>query len=323
MPFSSVPRSVPARLLEAGVTIIAGDAADITYKVGDRHITADLAIFDHLSSAAPVLQRIHRRPARRILVACQSIAEPARRALLAAPLVDLSVTGTGELVLSGTTYRPPDSVKPGATDTDTHRRRRAAERVCVLTREPLRQYDIAAAIGVTQQAVSKMAAKHPLPKTPMSAAERRDILAALASVRPDTGLIETYWYGIDPAVDQARAAIALGRELTVPVLASGEVAADVLAPWRVPTSALLYATELIDLADLGLVASATAEATLTLRVPADTTISLTAKWWHDTTEVADTGLPTVDPVVVLEDLTAGGEVDDGAVTKLTDWITQR
>jgi hypothetical protein len=55
----------------------------------------------------------------------------------------------------------------------------------------------------------------------MTADARRATLADLASVRPDGGLVETDWYGIDPVVDQVRAVIELGQELTVPVLAGG------------------------------------------------------------------------------------------------------
>lgn len=106
----------------------------------------------------------------------------------------------------------------------------------------------------------------------MTADARRGTLAGLASACPDGGLIETYWYGIGPVVDQVRAVIGLARELAVRALAGGEVAADVLAPSRGPTRALVYATELLDLSDLDVVVSTAAEATLTMRVPADTTI---------------------------------------------------
>lgn len=168
-----------------------------------------------------------------------------------------------------------------------------------------------------------MATRQPMPDTPMTAAARRDLLKELSLVRPDDGLVETYWYSIDPVVDQVRAVIALGEELAVPVLASGEVAADVLAPWRVPARALVYAAELLDLVDLDLVASTAAEATLTVRVPSDATIWSTAKWWRTGAGGVSTDIPTVDPVVVLEDLSASGDLDDGAVGRLTDWIVGR
>jgi hypothetical protein len=67
---------------------------------------------------------------------------------------------------------------------------------CVLTREHLRQRDIAAAVGVSQQAVSLMVEKAPLPDTPMTEAARRECLAALSAVPADDGLVETYWYGL-------------------------------------------------------------------------------------------------------------------------------
>lgn len=317
------PASVPARLIDAGVTVLGGTATEITYKVGHTVVTADLFVFERLVSAEPVLQYHDRVPRRRVLVVCQSISDQARSQLLIELGIDLCVMGTGELVLSGTAYRAPAA--PGHRDADTasRRRLRAVERICVLATEPLRQSDIATAIGVTQQAVSRMATKQRLPDTPMTADARRTTLEDLASVRPDGGLVETYWYGIDPVVDQVRAVIGLGRELTVPVLAGGDVAADVLAPWRVPTRALVYSTELLDLADLDLVVSTAAEATLTVRVPADATIWSTAKWWCDSAAGAAADVPTVDPVVVLEDLCTSGDLDDGAIGRLTDWIVGR
>jgi hypothetical protein len=193
----------------------------------------------------------------------------------------------------------------------------------VLTREHLRQRDIAAAVGISQQAVSQMAEKDPLPKTPMPEDARRERLAALASIPADDGLVETYWYGMEPVVEQVRSAIKLGHELTVRILTGGEVAADALRPWRIPTRGLVYSEELIDLSVSDLVESTADEATLTLRVPADPTVWTTAAWWHRTCDGEHFSLPTVDPIVVLKDLTAGADLGDGAPDRLANWIAAR
>lgn len=312
--------SVPAQLVDAGVPVVTGDARSITYRMEGRAITADILRVDRVLSAANVLRRASRQPGHRILVACDIISNSARSALLAETHVDFSVGSTGELVLSGKTIRAPAAAPPAATHRS--RRRCAAERVCVLTRERLRQVDVAAAVGITQQAVSKMTEKEPLPRTPMTEAARRELLTRLSTARADDGLVETYWYGIDPVVEQVRSAIRLGGELTVQILAGGEVAADLLQPWRVPTRGLVYAEELVDLTDFGLVEATAQEATLTVRVPADPTVWTTAAWWR---QVRDTQyeIATVDPVITLQDLNAGPDLGDGAPQRLIDWIARR
>lgn len=315
--------SVPARLVEAGIPVLAGDAHSITYRQGNRAVTAELILAKHVSSPTAVLARAHRHPNRRILVACESITRNARSALLAEAGVDLSVANTGELVLSGTTYRAPTVTHPHRGAGERSWRRRAAERVCVLSRERLRQSDLAAALAVSQQAISKMVEKDPLPDTPMSQGARRELLEALASAPADDRIVETYWYGMDAAPDQVRNASRLGAELTIRVLVGGEVAADVLAPWRVPTRGLIYAEELIDLTDCGLVQATPEEATLTVRVPADHTVWTTAAWWNHITGVQHTDIVTTDPVVILQDMSEGADIGDGAPQRLGDWIASR
>ncbi|BDB42099.1 hypothetical protein Mkiyose1665_56930 [Mycobacterium kiyosense] len=193
----------------------------------------------------------------------------------------------------------------------------------MLTCDQLRQRDIADAIAVSQQAVSKMTEKDPLPGTPMTSAARREILMKLASVPADSGLVETYWYGMDPVVEQVRSATRLGAELTVRILAGGEVAADVLQPWRVPTRGLVYAEELVDLSEFGLVEATAEEATLTVRVPADPTVWTTASWWLRVSDRQRSDIITVDPVIALQDLSDGVDLGDGAPQRLGDWIVHR
>jgi hypothetical protein len=302
---------------------LAGDAHSITYRVAEHAVTADLAVAERVSSAAPVLNQARRRPGHRLLVVCETITDEARSALLDDGGVDLSVGDTGELVLSGTVHRAPVAGRPRRAVSERRRRRRAAERVCVLTREHLPQRDIAAAVGVSQQAVSQMVQKDPLPNTPMTPAERRECLAALSAVPADDGLVETYWYSMEQVVEQVRSAIKLGDELGVRILAGGEVAADALRPWRVPTRGLVYAAELIDLSVFDLVEATADEATLTVRVPADPTVWTTATWWYQVSEGENVGISTVDPVVALEDLTSGTDLGDGAPERLIDWVVGR
>jgi len=315
--------SVPARLADAGVPVVAGDAHSVTYRLGDHTVTAEFLVTGRLASPAPVREHLRHHPRHRLLVICETITDEARSALLDEGAVDLSIGDTGELVLSGKVYRNPTAGHQLRAVSQRQRRRHAAERVCVLTREHLRQRDIAAAVGISQQAVSQMAEKDSLPNTPMPEDARHERLAALASIPADDGLVETYWYGMEPVVQQVRSAIKLGHELTVQILAGGEVAADGLRPWRIPTRGLVYSEELIDLSVSDLVESTADEATLTLRVPADPTVWTTATWWHRTGEGEHFDLPTVDPIVVLKDLTAGADLGDGAPDRLANWIATR
>ncbi len=315
--------SIPARLVDAGVQVVTGDAHSITYRIDGRAVVADLVLAERVPSPAAVLGHVRRHPGRRVFVVCETISDEARSALLDDIDVDLSVGSTGELVLSGRTYRTPTPGRPHRAANERSWRRRAAERVCVLTRDQLRQRDIAAAIAVSQQAVSKMTEKDPLPDTPMTSAARREILMKLASVPADSGLVETYWYGMDPVVEQVRSATRLGAELTVRILAGGEVAADVLQPWRVPTRGLVYAKELVDLSEFGLVEATAEEATLTVRVPADPTVWTTASWWLRVSDRQRSDIITVDPVIALQDLSDGTDLGDGAPQRLGDWIVHR
>jgi hypothetical protein len=86
---------------------------------------------------------------------------------------------------------------------------------------------------------------------------------------PGPGGIETHWFGVDSINEQAyRACEALGREQANPVV-SGDVAADLVAPWRTPRRATLYAKRGTDLSAIGLTPSDASASTLTLVLPDD------------------------------------------------------
>jgi hypothetical protein len=81
---------------------------------------------------------------------------------------------------------------------------------------------------------------------------------------PGPGGIETHWFGVDPINEQAyRAYEALGRKRANPVV-SGDVAADLVAPWRTPRRASLYAQRGADFSAIGLTPSDASRSTLTL-----------------------------------------------------------
>jgi hypothetical protein len=86
---------------------------------------------------------------------------------------------------------------------------------------------------------------------------------------PGPGGIETHWFGVESISDQAYSAYAtLGRLRGQPLM-SADVAADIVAPWRTPRRATLYAKHGADLNEAGLTPSDAAAATLTLVLPQD------------------------------------------------------
>ena len=87
--------------------------------------------------------------------------------------------------------------------------------------------------------------------------------------QPPPGRTATTWLGLD---DPAPAATSVAHWLTarnVTYALSGDVAADLIAPWARPTRALLYADQALDLTPLGITPAPPDAATLELVVPDD------------------------------------------------------
>ncbi|TFD27736.1 hypothetical protein [Cryobacterium lyxosi] len=133
------------------------------------------------------------------------------------------------------------------------------------------------------------------------------------------GGITTHWYGLDAVTDQSNAVVAAGASAGVQVLVFGDSAADQLAPWRVPTRAVISATSGIALGKLGFAQTTDARATLTFTVPADQTIWATAASCSQRTDT-----PTVDPVIAAWDVRrTGGPDADEAVQRIRDFVLAR
>ena len=87
---------------------------------------------------------------------------------------------------------------------------------------------------------------------------------------PGPGGIETHWFGVESIGDQAyRAYAVLNRDEHARPVMSGDVVADLVAPWRTPRRATLYAQRGADLSEVGLTPSDASAATLTLVLPQD------------------------------------------------------
>lgn len=89
---------------------------------------------------------------------------------------------------------------------------------------------------------------------------------------PGPGGIRSSWFGLDPPMQQAHQAYRLLEQDKARPVVSGDVAADLVAPWRVPQHALLYAERGLDLGRVGLTPAAPGDATLTLVLPADQSV---------------------------------------------------
>lgn len=80
-------------------------------------------------------------------------------------------------------------------------------------------------------------------------------------------------------------------------LVSGDPAADLIAPWRVGSRAVVYARTGLDLARLGFSETNQANATLEYVIPADQTIWSTARAW-----AREATAWTTDPVLASWDV---------------------
>lgn len=124
---------------------------------------------------------------------------------------------------------------------------------------------------------------------------------------PGPGGVTAYWYSLASPAEQARAAVALltgGRSRTDPVV-SGQVAADLLAPWQRPDRVQIYARKAVPLAAAGFVAVAAPEdATLTVTVPADAGIWLRSPW---PATLLGARVDLADPLQVLYDVASADD----------------
>lgn len=316
-----VDSSITTALYRAGAVVTGGEFTHIRFRFNGIETDAAVARFGRVIDASTVRRRVSQFEGLRVLVVCESIRPEVRRDLFESGVLDLFDAGTGELVINGVVAIPPTVPAVGIAG-PRRLRRNAILRMAVLAIESLRQQDVAAVLGVTQQAISRMNSRAPLPTTPLSPDARKQALEQLLSAAAPPA-IETHWYGLETPVELTSRVLRAASGTGVRAGVSGEVAADFLQPWRVPQSSLVYCSELIDLSGLGLVAANPEEANVTLRVPHDLTVWGTARWWSEHRRHLSGGPLTMDPVIVLRDLLVLPGGDDGAPDRLIEWIVNR
>ena len=216
--------------------------------------------------------------------------------------VDVIAVHESVAIFSGTTITIPTPSDGGPEAPVVRRGRKpwtrwAVERILLLTDQPMTQVDLAATLAVTQQSVSHVLRHHRYATRTENGwilEQRSDSLEMHLSEYPGPGGASTYWYGLDPAVRQGADAAKFTAEMGVDCLQTGDIAADVYAPWRLPAIASLYTRELLDFTPAGFTPASDSEHTLEATVPEDPTVWRTAK------AAAELPPVRVGPIVVLQ-----------------------
>ena len=126
---------------------------------------------------------------------------------------------------------------------------------------------------------------------------------------------ESYFYGLDPPYEQVGLFVDAARRRGVRMAVSADLAPDVIAPWRTPTTSVLYVADVVDPPSSSFVqAPARGEATVVLRQISDET--LLSAW-----PTSLTGIPLAHPVQQVWDLyDLGGEDRIEAAQRLIDVV---
>jgi hypothetical protein len=261
-------------LEEHGIAVLPLDSEHVRLTDDD-----DSAVFFVLTVPRPARTRdVKPAPERRALLVAPSITSEALERAWAAGWSVVTDDGTGRIRLAQRTVRL-DGAQP--VSPPTRKRGRPGRSIFSVVRALFaleggaRQDEIAEFAHVGQAAVSKalnrLIEQGLVVRSPSGwqLTDRAGAISWWLAHYPGPGGIENHWFGIDPINEQAyRAYLALDGEQANPII-SGDVAADLVAPWRTPRRATLYARRGIDFAAIGLTPSDTSASTLTLVLPDD------------------------------------------------------
>ncbi|WP_411730566.1 type IV toxin-antitoxin system AbiEi family antitoxin [Paeniglutamicibacter sp.] len=218
-----------------------------------------------------------------------------------------------QLVLRGSVYAGEETAPAPARRRPSGRAawvRWAVGRCLLLSSEPLRQPAIAELLGTSQQSVSNAARQLgdlvADAGSGLSAANKARLLEHWVEEYPGSSGPEFGWYSLDPIVEQTLQAAKVAELLDARPLISGDVAADRLAPWKLPSRGRIYVNSPIDLGGDGFVPAPADEATLITCVPRDPTLWRLAQ----ATPCPESGAPALaDAAIVYWDVLASGEID--------------
>lgn len=333
-----IPTDAWAALLESGITVRPTGPAEVELVAADEPAGAVTAVVERrLTALSPSHVRGHHPPhdppTRGALLLVVPSASPTALDAAAAAGISVVVADptrpsavTGRIVLSDRTVELRGaSTRPEAGQQPARPGRRPWGALTVvrrlLTAGPTTQVALGRSAVVSQarvsQALSGLVAEGLVRRTADTARPRwapadwDALVDWWLAHYPGPGGITTYWYGLAGVPEQARAAVAALSAAGMPVVVSGDVAADVLAPWRRAGRAVLYADPAgrpvhDELTGAGLTPSGAGEATLELIVPADPGV-----WPAPGTAAAEAGLPLADPLQLLWDVARapGADVD--------------
>lgn len=229
-----------------------------------------------------------------------------------------------QLIINGTAHtlnQPQPLPRPRPTPLRPAWYRWGVERQLLTATTPLRQAALADLLGTSQQTISNAA------RTlgdlvadrgrGLEAVDRRSLLHHWAGEYPGAGGQEFGWYSLDTAVEQTHKAADIATLLDADPLISGDVAADELAPWKLPTRGRIYITAPVDLTDDGFIPSPIDEATLVTCVPKDPTV------WRSASAPSRHERKLADIALVYWDVRTGGDADsDEAAGQLENYIVK-
>jgi hypothetical protein len=293
-------------LRDAEVRISGGTLEELSLTLPDsstREVRVKLA---QLPPTPSKLAVILERQVRTLLVTSRpskAVADAAER-----NLVDLITIAPATVVIGGVRLLEPRGPEaPARSHGRTPWGRWAMLRALALAPGPLTQRELAEAAGISQPAVNKnlksvLTFVH-RDLQGWTAQDRDTLLTWWTANYPGPRGASTYWYSLKTPMQQAEDAAAFAEEMGAAPLVSGDAAADIYAPWRLPDAVHLYLRQAVDFTDAGFTPATREEATLISTIPEDPTLWPTAALSHRE------GLPLADPLVTLRDVMDGVGAD--------------
>lgn len=296
-------------LRHADIRISGGSLEDLSLTLPDNStVVVHVKVYRTPPTPSAALNLLARRHAYLIVTArpTEFLIEAARVGMLNLVTLEpasLFINGQDLLVMEEVNDlrpAPPHQGKPAWG-------RYALIRSLLMAREPLIQTELASCSGISQPAVVKNLKylERFVERTSRgwSPTDPKQLLSLLLHQYPGPRGAATYWYSLEPLHDQIRAATKYAKEMGAEPLVSGDAAADIYAPWRLPDSATLYIRQMVDFSDVGFSPASKEEATLLSVIPEDNTL------WRTAPEMEHEGLPLADPLVTLWDLALSDSPD--------------
>ncbi|WP_448808707.1 ArsR family transcriptional regulator [Agromyces bauzanensis] len=309
-------------LIASGVHVEVGGASRIDLLLDER-LPVEMKVRQTPATPSQIARDIRQADGVQLLYVVPRLSPTLRRAAAERGFSVVAVED-GVVLIGGQEFRPMAPAATTPTLPKSSRRtpwgRFALMRALCRTPELRTQAQLAEEVGITQAAVSQSLSKLndlvSRERSGWSAANVRTLADKFLAEYPGVGGIGVNWFALEPVNMQAATALKAGLEENA--MLSGDVGADRIAPWRIPTKAIVYAAAGLDLAKAGFAHTTAESATLELRVPADPTLWLTASAYAGGQRPT-----TADPLIVAHDvLRTGGADADDAVEQVLNQLTR-